>query len=100
MENMEDFCVSHHPKRASPPAPAAEAVAAAKHTYSSAAAAAAAVAAISLKSHTEHATNKNKTKHIMKISQINVCIYGNYGRKVRWIVKRFGKYRRKLWKDI
>jgi hypothetical protein len=27
-------------------------------------------------------TNKNKTKHIMKISHINVNIYGNYGRKV------------------
>jgi hypothetical protein len=26
--------------------------------------------------------------------------YGNYGRKVSWIVKTFGKYRRKLWKDM
>jgi hypothetical protein len=25
--------------------------------------------------------------------------YGNYGRKVSWIVIRFGKYRRKKWKD-
>jgi hypothetical protein len=25
--------------------------------------------------------------------------YGNYGRKVNWIVKQFGKYRRKYWKD-
>ena len=25
--------------------------------------------------------------------------YGNYGRKVSWIVKRFGKCRRKQWKD-
>jgi hypothetical protein len=25
--------------------------------------------------------------------------YGNYGRKVGWIVKRLGKYRRKQWKD-
>ena len=25
--------------------------------------------------------------------------YGNYGWKVSWIVKRFGKCRRKLWKD-
>jgi hypothetical protein len=24
---------------------------------------------------------------------------GNYGRKVSWIVKRFGKCRRKQWKD-
>ena len=23
--------------------------------------------------------------------------YGKYGRKVSWIVKRFGKHRRKLW---
>jgi hypothetical protein len=29
-----------------------------------------------------------------------VKCYGKYGRKVRWIVKRYGKYRRKLWKDI
>jgi hypothetical protein len=26
--------------------------------------------------------------------------YGNYGRKVSWIVKRCGKYRRKLWNDM
>jgi hypothetical protein len=26
--------------------------------------------------------------------------YGNYGRKVSWIVKRFRKYRRKLWNDM
>ena len=25
--------------------------------------------------------------------------YGNYGRKVSWLVNRFGKYRRKYWKD-
>ena len=25
--------------------------------------------------------------------------YGKYGRKLSWIVKRFGKYRRKLWND-
>jgi hypothetical protein len=30
-----------------------------------------------LKFHPEHATNKNKTKHNMKISHINVNIYGN-----------------------
>ena len=34
-----------------------------------------------------------------KVSWI-VKIYGNYGRKVSWIVKRFGKYRRKQWKDM
>jgi hypothetical protein len=39
-------------------------------------AAAAAAAAIWLKFHTKHATNKNKTKHIMKISHISVNIYG------------------------
>jgi hypothetical protein len=26
--------------------------------------------------------------------------YGNYGRKVSWIVKRLGKFRRKLWNDM
>ena len=26
--------------------------------------------------------------------------HGKYGRKVSWIVKRFGKYRRKLWNDM
>jgi hypothetical protein len=26
--------------------------------------------------------------------------YGKYGRNPRWIVKRFGKYRRKLWNDM
>jgi hypothetical protein len=57
-----------------PPTPAA----AAMHTYPRAAAAAA-EAVISLK---VYPTNKNKTKHIMKISHINVNIYGNYGRKV------------------
>jgi hypothetical protein len=40
-----------------------------------AAAAAVAAAAIALKFHTKHVTNKNKTKHIMKISHINVNIY-------------------------
>jgi hypothetical protein len=60
-----------------PLTPAAAAVAAAIHTYPSAAA-----SAISLKFNPEHVTNKNKSKHIMKISHINVNIYGNYGRKV------------------
>jgi hypothetical protein len=63
-----------------PLTPAAAEVAAAIHTYPRAAAAAA--SAISLKFHPEHVTNKSKTKHIMKISHINVNIYGNYGRKV------------------
>ena len=38
-------------------------------------AAAAAAAVIRLKFHPKHVTNKNKTKHIMKISHINVSIY-------------------------
>jgi hypothetical protein len=70
-----------------PLTPAAAAVAAAINTYLRAAAIntylrAAAASAISLKFHPEHVTNKNKTKHIMKISHINVNIYGSYGRKV------------------
>ena len=44
------------------------AAAAAIHTYLRTAAAVAATAA--LKFHPKHATNKNKTKHIMKISHI------------------------------
>jgi hypothetical protein len=39
---------------------------------SAAAAAAAAAAAIALKFLLKHVTNKNKTKHIMKISHINI----------------------------
>jgi Tfp pilus assembly major pilin PilA len=39
------------------------------------AAVAAATAAIGLKLHPKHVTNKNKTKHIMKISYISVNIY-------------------------
>jgi Tfp pilus assembly major pilin PilA len=42
---------------------------------SSFAAVAAAAAAIALKFHPKHVTNKIKTKHIMKISHINVNIY-------------------------
>jgi hypothetical protein len=32
--------------------------------------------------------------------EIKVKWYGKYGRKASRIVKRFGKYRRKLWKDM
>jgi cobalamin biosynthesis protein CbiD len=39
------------------------------------AASAAVAVAIALKFHSKHVTNKNKTKHIMKISQIKVNIY-------------------------
>ena len=34
-----------------------------------------------------------------KVSWI-VKRYEKYGRKVSWIVKRLGKYRRKLWNDM
>jgi hypothetical protein len=40
-----------------------------------AAAAAASAATIASEFHTKHVTNTNKTKHIMKISHINVNIY-------------------------
>jgi hypothetical protein len=50
-----------------PPPPAATIVAI--YTYPRAA------AAIALKCHPKHVTNKNKTKHIMKISHISVNIY-------------------------
>jgi hypothetical protein len=53
--------------------PRAAAAAAAAVIYPRAAVAAA--AAIGLKFHPKHVTNKNKTKHIMKISHINVNIY-------------------------
>jgi hypothetical protein len=78
MENMEDLCVSHNYTQRdlllppSPPHPAPAASAVAIQTYPRTAAAA---AAISLKFYTKHVTNKNKTKHIMKISYINVKIY-------------------------
>ena len=64
--------------------PVFRAAAAAILTYLRAAAAAAAIhiypravaaAAIALKFHPKHVTNKNKMKHIMKISHINVSIY-------------------------
>ena len=43
--------------------------------YLRAAAAAASAATIASEFHTKHVTNTNKTKHIMKISHINVNIY-------------------------
>ena len=64
---MEDFCVSHnytqrdHLPPPPPPPPSS--------TFSAAA------AAIALKFHPKHVTKKNITKHIMKISHINVNIY-------------------------
>ena len=50
--------------------PVSRAAAAAIYSYLRAAA-----AAIALKFHPKHVTNKNKAKHIMKISHINVSIY-------------------------
>jgi hypothetical protein len=82
MENMEYFCVSHHYTQkgcSSSSLPTTTPAAAAIHTFPRAAAVA---AAISMKFHPKHVTNKNKTKHIMKLSHIGVSIYGNYGRKV------------------
>jgi hypothetical protein len=55
--------------------PRAAAAAAAAVAINPRAAAAVAAAAIGLKFHPKHVTNKNKTKHIMKISYINVNIY-------------------------
>jgi hypothetical protein len=37
---------------------------------------------------------------IQKKSRLNCERYGKYGRKISWIVKRFGKYRRTWWNDI
>jgi hypothetical protein len=83
MEQMENFCVSYHygQRELLFFHSSSYSRAAAIHTYPRAAAAAAA-AIISLKVHPKHVTKKNKTKHIMKISHINVNIYGNSGRKV------------------
>jgi hypothetical protein len=41
---------------------------------------------------------KRYGKYRRKVSWIVKC-YGNYGRKVSWIEKRFGKYKGKYWKD-
>jgi hypothetical protein len=37
---------------------------------------------------------------ICKIWKKIVKRYGNYERKMSWVVKTFGEYRRKLWKDM
>ena len=63
------------PKRPPPPPAAAAATAAIAAATTTTAAAAAAAAAIALKFHPKHVTNKNKAKHIMKISHISVNIY-------------------------
>ena len=65
MENTEEKSVF------APPPPPSSAATAAIHTYPRAAAvAAAAAAAIALKFHPKHVTNKNKSKHIMKIDTL------------------------------
>jgi hypothetical protein len=37
--------------------------------------------------------NSEKIWKIQKKSKLNSGKYGNYGRKISWIVKRFGKYK-------
>ena len=64
------------------------AVAAAIHTYLRAAAA----AAIALKFHAKHVTNTNKTKHIMKISHINVNIYDKLQEVNKIVIKMLNKH--------
>jgi hypothetical protein len=66
MENMEDFCVSHNYTQRDLLLLHLVVI----PSSSASAAAAAAAAAITLKFHPKHVTNKNKTKHIMKISHI------------------------------
>jgi rRNA maturation protein Nop10 len=43
---------------------------------------------------------KLNSEKIWKIQKKIVKWYENYGRKVGWILKRFGKYRIKLWTDM
>ena len=46
---------------------------------------------------------ENKEENREKIGKIWKKIekwFGKYGRKASWMVKTFGKYRRKLWKDM
>jgi hypothetical protein len=44
--------------------------------------------------------NSEKIWKIQKKSKLNREKYGTCGRKVSWIVKRFGKYRRILWNEV
>jgi hypothetical protein len=39
-------------------------------------------------------------EQISKTQKKIVKWYGKYGRKVSWMVKRFGKHSRKLWNDM
>jgi hypothetical protein len=43
---------------------------------------------------------EENSEKIWKIQKKIVKRYGNYKRKISWIVKRFGKYRWKLWNDM
>jgi hypothetical protein len=51
-----------------------------------------AAAAIALKFHPKHVTNKNKTKHIMKISHINVNIYDKTATVNKIVIKMLNKH--------
>ena len=42
----------------------------------------------------------SSVEKILKIQKKIVKRYGNYEKKISWIVKRFEKYRRKLWNDM
>jgi hypothetical protein len=43
---------------------------------------------------------EENSEKIWKIQKKKVKRYGNYERNISWIVKRFGKCRRKLWNDM
>ena len=72
---------------------AATTVAATIHVYNRSAAAAAAAVAAALKFHLKHVTNKNKTKHIMNISHINIIYDKTTTRNV--VIDR--KFTKKYW---
>ena len=74
MENMDERQVEQCKDLENTPRAAAAAAIYPRAAAASAAVAAAA-AAIGLKFYPKHVTNKNKTKHIMKISYINENIY-------------------------
>jgi hypothetical protein len=57
-----------------------------------ASAAVAAAAAIGLKFHPKHVANKNKTKHIMKKSYINVSIYDKTATSQQIVIKMLNKH--------
>jgi hypothetical protein len=92
MENMEDFRVSQNYTQRDLllllplSSPLAAAAAAAIHTYPRGA------AAIALKFHPKHVTNKNKTKHTMKISHINVNIYDKTTKVNKIVIKILNKH--------